>query len=152
MAPAHPWTRSKSKLRFSKAIRTHVFPELKVLEIIKVAANKYTLSLLVYDSVFWDKMDKFDCKLHGAVMENPQWFRNDEFMLQKSVNGGVVNVKLTNCKVPDFAFGREAKGRFNRDIIQFDGDLRVTCTVQSKIYMKSYLGGVIYEAIDIEWS
>jgi len=147
---------------------------MKVYDIIKNTDDKYTLSLLVTDEVFWGNMDEFDWKMRNTFMANPQWFRNKdpkfrETFMNESVKSndartmGWLRVKvfastkdfLTPC---DTEVGREVDGRFGRTSIRFDRacDLHATCTVQSKVWMRAGnnfdLGGVVFEATDLEMS
>lgn len=170
----------QSSLRCSSAIDTHVFPKMKVYDIIKNTDDKYTLSLFVTDEVFWGKMDEFDWKMRNTFMANPQWFRNKdpkfhETFMNESVKSneartrGWLRVKvfaprkdfLTPCGTE---VGREVDGMFGRTSIRFDRacELYATCTVQSKVWMRSNnhpdinvhseFGGVVFEAMDLEMS
>ncbi len=168
----------QSSVRYSSAIDTHVFPKMKVWDIIKNTDDKYTLSLLVTDEVFWGKMDEFDWKMRNTFVANPQWFRNEdknpkfrENFMNISVKGrysgdgtrGWIRVKvfaprkdfLTAC---DTEVGTEVEGRYGRTSIRFDRahELHATCTVQSKIWMRSGnnfdLGGVCFQVTDLEMS
>ena len=149
---------------------------MKVYDIIKNTDDKYTLSLLVTDEVFWGKMDEFDWKMRNTFVANPQWFENKdpkfrETFMNESVKGrdsddgtrGWLRVKvfaprkdfLTPCGTE---VGTEFDGRFGRTSIRFDRacELYATCTVQSKIWMRAGnnfdLGGVVFEATDLEMS
>ena len=162
-------------LRYSSVIDTHVFPKMKVWRITKNYDDKYTLTLLVTDEVFWQKMDEFDSKMCNTFIANPQWFQNEKYrenFMNISVKGrdsgdgtrGYIRVKvfaprkdfLTACGTE---VGTEVEGDFlGQTTILFDRtqELHATCTVQSKIWMRSRnnydLGGVVFQVTDLEMS
>lgn len=158
-------------IRYSSVIDTHVFPKMKVWHIIKNDDDKYTLTLLVTDEEFWQKMEEFDSKMCNTFIANPQWFQNEKYrenFMNISVKGrdsgdgtrGYIRVKVFAPR-KDFltACGTEVEGMFyGQTSIRFDRtqELHATCTVRSKIWMRSCnnhdLGGVVFQVTDLEMS
>ena len=78
--------------RYSSVIDTHVFPEMRVMEVRQLTDKKYTLTLMSTDKEFWKKMDEFDRKMRNTFMANPQWFyekdpKYHERFMSESVRG-----------------------------------------------------------------
>lgn len=157
--------------RYSSVIDTHVFPEMRVLEVRKLTDKKYTLTLMSTDKEFWKKMDEFDRKMRNTFMANPQWFyekdpKYHERFMSESVRGrdsddgtrGYVRVKVLVPRkdfFPNVVYRRYDFGQ--GEVFRFEGsrEVRATCTVRSKIWMWSGvrdMGGVHFEATDLQMS